>query len=497
VKGKVALDITSWLTATYTIGYWSNDGESSVQTYLRDAAGNPTFGGVSAFASNAYSVRAKHLTNALSFKTDTRGAFDWDVSVSRDDYLEDIQRNPFTVAATGAAFSTNGRIARLDGTNWTNGDAKGIWRPFGPGGAHEVSFGVHADRYHLDSPTYATPTWNGGPDSTSTLYSNGRGTTRTVALWAQDAWRFAPQFKLTTGGRLEDWEALDGFNLSTATSAAGAITASKAVNQPGVGATRFSPEASLAWEPNAQWQVTGSLGIANRFPTVGELYQIVTSGTTIVTPNPNLKPERAVSSEIAVERKFDDGKIRLSVFQEDVRDALISQASTIAPDPVTLFTFVSNVDALRNRGVEFAWQKENVVFKGVDLFGSVTYVDSRILSDPTFVSTTGTSAVGKHAPNVPEWRSTIGATYRPDDAWAFTVAARYQGKTYSTLDNTDTVGNVYQAFDPFFVVDTRIQYKVTERGTLNFGIDNIGNARYTLFHPFPQRTFVLQGKLTF
>jgi iron complex outermembrane recepter protein len=45
LKGKAALDITDWLKATYTVGMWSNDQKSNVETYLRDAAGNPTFGG--------------------------------------------------------------------------------------------------------------------------------------------------------------------------------------------------------------------------------------------------------------------------------------------------------------------------------------------------------------------------------------------------------------------------------------------------------------------
>lgn len=493
LKTKLAYDFTNWLRATYTIGFWSNDQRSSVQTYLHDGAGNPTFGGVSGFASNNNTWFEKHLAQSLSLRTDTKGAFDWDVSVSRYDYLEDIQRSPFTVGA-GTAFSPNGKIARLDGTNWSNADAKGIWRA---NAAHEISFGVHADRYELNSPTYATPTWNSGPDGTDSLYSVGKGTTQTNALWAQDAWRFAPQWKLTLGGRLEQWRAANGFNLSTMTTGAGAITGSNGVNQPPQDATRFSPKASLAYEPARDWTVTGSFGVANRFPTVGELYQIVTSGSNIVTPNPNLKPEQAQTGELAIEHKIEDSKVRLSVFQESVRDALISQSGNIAPDPTTLYTFVTNVDAIRNRGVEVSFQKDNVLVRRLELFGSATYVDSRILSDPTFVSATGTTAVGKHVPNVPDWRATLGATYRPTDAWALTAAARYSGRQYATLDNTDYVSNVYQAFDRFFVVDVRASYKLAEQASLEFGIDNVNNEKYTLFHPFPQRTFIIGGRVKF
>jgi iron complex outermembrane receptor protein len=499
-NGKAALDITSWLRATYTLGLWSNDQDSSAQTYLRDAAGNPTYGGPgvgSGFASGTYSLQQTNLAQALSLKTDTRGPFDWEAIVTRYDYLTDIQRSPFTVTATGTGFTSTGRIARLDGTNWTTGDLKGIWRLGGPLGAHEVSFGVHGDLYVLNNPTYQTSTWMSGPDSTGVLYSRGDGKTQTFALWAQDAWRFAPQFKFTYGGRWETWQAYDGYNLATSTnSTTGAINSTTTLNQPDLSATRFSPKASLAWEPNKDWTVTGSFGIANRFPTVGELYQATTAGPILVNPNPNLRPEETYSEEIAIERAFADGKVRLSFFQDDSYDALIAQNSYSSVTNTTT-SFTVNVDHVRNRGFEFAWQKKNLPIEKLDLFGSVTYVDSVIVSDPSFVGTGGSTATGKRAPYVPAWRSTLGATYHITPMLSWTVAGRYQSKIYATLDNTDNVENVYQAFDPFFVVDTRIQYKVSEQAWVSFGVDNINNDKYTLFHPFPQRTFVAQGKVVF
>ena len=50
-------------------------------------------------------------------------------------------------------------------------------------------------------------------------------------------------------------------------------------------------------------------------------------------------------------------------------------------------TTIGNVDAIRMQGVELAADKDNVVIAGLKLFGSVTYVDSRILSDPTWAGT--------------------------------------------------------------------------------------------------------------
>ena len=65
---------------------------------------------------------------------------------------------------------------------------------------------------------------------------------------------------------------------------------------------------------------------------------------------------------------------------------------------------------------------------------------------PRSVARTGD---GKRVPYVPDWRSTFGVTYRPNDSWAYTVAARYSGKQYSTLDNTDIVGSRLRPFDRF------------------------------------------------
>ena len=166
------------------------------------------------------------------------------------------------------------------------------------------------------------------------------------------------------------------------------------------------------------------------------------------------------------------------------------------------FDLVGNVDLIRFRGVDLSADKNNVFIAGLQVFGSVTYVDSRILSDPTYAGSnplTGIpdTAVGKQVPNVPDWRAKLGFTYRPDDSWAYTVAVRYSGKQFSTLDNTDIVSHVFGAFDYFTVVDLKIHYNATKNFSFDFGIDNLLNQQYFLFHPFPGRTYVLASKYTF
>ena len=132
---RLAYDLNALVQATYSFGVWNNHQVSNPQTYLTSTVkGQPTFGGVTGFASNRYVWDQTHMSNAVSLRSDSKGVFDFDLSASTYNYLQDIMLNPFTVAPTGVGYSLNGKITRNDGTNWQNGDAKGIWRPFGYNG---------------------------------------------------------------------------------------------------------------------------------------------------------------------------------------------------------------------------------------------------------------------------------------------------------------------------------------------------------------------------
>jgi iron complex outermembrane receptor protein len=480
LTGKFTYDLAPTLHATYLIGYWNNDATSRTQTYLVDGNGLPTFGGANGFASNTYKLDEEHLMQGFALRSDTGGTWDGEAVVTYYDYLRDRQLSPATVAS-GTTFATNGRLTDLGGTNWATADLKGIWRPQ----SQEISFGLHADEYTLKNPTRNTALWQDG-GSAGSLFTDGEGKTDTQALWLQDAWTLAPDWLATLGLRYENWRASNGFNVGGGTG----------IHQPNRSASGVSPKATLSWNVAQDWRLTGSVGKAIRFPTVSELYQIVSTGSTFASPNPDLKPERALSGELAIERAVDGGSLRVSLFRETTHDALISQTSTLAGVAVPV-SFVNNVGKVCNRGVEFVAQKSDVGIRGLDLSGSITFVDSTILSNDSFASAAGTTSVGKHVPNVPRWRATAVATYRPSTAWAFTLAGRYSGTQFSTLDNTDNTPNVFGAFDKFLVFDARALYRINEQLSAAFGVDNLTNEKYFLFHPFPQRTYVASIELKY
>jgi len=543
-KFKGAYDINTTTRATYTLGFWSNDGTSNIQNYLVDGGG-PYWGGkpgrtlattpaptlgttaLQQFGAGYYRIQEKMLVNSGAVKSNTNGLFDYEISASNFSYLQSNQNSPWSGAFPYGGWTQFGRTIKNGGTYWTLLDAKGILRPQeGLFKGHAISFGLHGDQFNLNNPTYWNYSWTGG-ESTSYGFAQtiARGTTRTKALWFQDAFDIVPDLKFTTGVRAENWIASNGLNQAEPGSQAAtgfgytsvpknAAAQMMPVYQPNLYSTRWSPKGSLEYKIDEKWTVNGNIGMANRFPTVKELYNLSynSSSGNNVQPNPYLRPEVALTKEINFQRMLDKegGNARIALFDEEVRDAIVGQTALNAGPIVTATTNNVNIQRIRNSGVEVALQKNNVLLKGLEMTGSATWVNSRIISDPTWAPTTTAkntasvlsgnydswcfSVAGKNMPYVPEWRGTVTATWRPDDHWAFTAAARYQSKVWSTLSNNDYGAFGYQAWSGFTVVDIKTAYKYNDHISFDFGVDNLNNQKYWLFHPFPQRTYYMSGK---
>jgi iron complex outermembrane receptor protein len=480
-KLKLEWEVTPTLTAGYLVGFFGNQTEAHVESYLRNAAGAPVYSGPlniggfayniapSAFANGMYKLDEQHWMQALSLRGEPSANLSWEAVATLYDYGRDVQRTPST-ALPGALTGGGGTILDLGGTGWRTFDAHAAWTP---STRQTVTLGLHHDRYELGSDRYNTTDWISG--GRGALAASSRGKTQTDALYLEDAVRLTPELGLTLGVRQEHWRAFDGLNYS--------LTPVLSIRQPKLSADRTSPKAVLAWTPGADWRVTASIGRAYRFPTVSELYQAVTVGPLLQTPNPDLDPEKALSTELSVERAWSRGRVRLSVFTEDIEDALISQTGAVTPGSTTPVSFVQNIDKVRSRGAEAVAEAHDVLFKGFDLSGSVTWVDSEIRKDAA-----NAAAVGKRTPQVPRLRWSAVATWRATERLTLTTAARYSSRPYGTIENTDTVGHTYQGFEGYFVVDARATWRIDRHWSAAIGVDNLTNRDYFVFHPFPQRS---------
>ncbi len=250
-KWKLAYDITPVIKIAYTFGMWQNNANSTVQSYLRDAAGNAVLGGLINIDGRRYNLSATNSptfagnqtdqttwSHGINLRSNTGGRFDWELAGSVVDLARDTVRAPTVDPRLAGANNAPGRITSLTGSGWHTVDAKGIWRP-GTDllGYHEISFGFHHDLYTLKNPVFNTNNWQSG--SGQSIFSNSLGKTQTEGYWVQDAWDFHQDWNFTVGGRLEHWHAYDGVNTTTVGSGL------KTVNQADKSSTNFSPKGKL------------------------------------------------------------------------------------------------------------------------------------------------------------------------------------------------------------------------------------------------------------
>ncbi|MFZ6656807.1 TonB-dependent receptor [Undibacterium sp. TJN19] len=484
-KIKLAYDISPTLRASYTLGYWRNNMNSGVESYLRDSAGNPVYSGDINISGKKYTLaptdisnsknQLEHLAHGLNLKSNTNAEFDWEIAASLYDYNKDIVRAP-TVAIPQADSGGAGRITDGAGTGWNTLALKGIWRP---NAEHTTEFGYQREAYQLRTVVSDTDDWING--AALKRFSAFQGNTELQSLYAQDAWRINPQWKAIVGGRLEQWRADHGA-ISSATTTLGFVNRKE---------SDFSPKAAIAYRANEDWTYKASVGRAVRMPTVSELYQGTISTTAIVNNDPLLKPEKSWTTEWSAERVLDEGKgfLRTTVFMERTKDALYSQVNTLVTPNITN---IQNVDEIHTSGLEIAYQASDVMARGLDLAASLTYANSKITRNDKFPA-----SVGKWQPRVPAWRANVVMTYHPDDKLSTSLGIRYSGKQYGSLDNSDTNAFTYQGFSSFVVADVRVRYQIARQWTASLGIDNLNNKKYWAFHPYTQRSVVGELKFDF
>ncbi|HKY18528.1 MAG TPA: TonB-dependent receptor, partial [Rhizomicrobium sp.] len=436
---KLAYDFMDGTRLTYTASLFHQDDDSGVESYLRNGAGaavyagNSNIGGynyniaASAFSNSLYNVQQTQLAQGLSLASAREGNFAWEIIFSDYAYLNDKQRVATT--ALPAAFTGGpGTVNRMNGTGWYTLDAHAVWRGMAD---HEISFGAHRDAESFAQRRNNLTDWIAG--GTGSTVNAAKGRTATNAVWLQDIWSLTPDLKASLGLRYEDWRAYGGSNFS----------ASPALNvsQPRIAAHTLSPKTAMSWQVSDSWKVSGAWGIAYRMPTVTELYQAVTTGASLTVPNPHLKPERASAYELAAERRTESGFLRVSLFQEDIANTLLSQSAPLVPGSTALFSFVQNVDRTRARGIELVANQYDIFIPGLELMASLTAVEAKVVRNSTFAA-----AVDKFLPQVPKLRANAVATYRPDDQWSFTAGARYSDRSFGTIDNSDPISQTYQGF---------------------------------------------------
>ena len=267
------------------------------------------------------------------------------------------------------------------------------------------------------------------------------------AVFAEDEWAITRSFSLTGGMRMD-----------------------KDQNY----GTHWTPRGYGVWHLNDQWTIKGGISAGYRSPDLRQSSaswgQTTGGGRSngIIVGNPDLKPEKSLSEEIAL--LWDNGhqlNAGLTLFNTDFKNKITEvRRCNSSADPActigsTHYDFVSdrvNVDKATLRGAEatLGWKPA----EGWKLTGNYTYTDSEQKTGQ--FSGKPLNKMPKHMVNMTlNWQAT-----RDLSVWS---RINFRSRTSEYLSRT----SMAEGTPSYSFVDTGINYSVTESLSLLTGIYNL------------------------
>jgi iron complex outermembrane receptor protein len=481
---RLGYDFGGGWTATGMVGLWNSTSDTTApETYLRDAAGNPVFDGKVVVNGVTYTAGAglglslldkREILAGLKLQGPVAG---WDVSTNLSHYWIDNQTTRSSLTRTTGVANGAGTYSNLGGTGWWTGDVTAE-RGFG---AHNLALGLNTNLYETDQDNFNVANWRttGGQVFSTATY----GRTSLVGVFVEDRIELGDTTSLTAGLRYDRWRAFDG---GIGRLVAGARTDRSYARRD---EDSLSPKLSLQWDAAPGWQAQLSLARATRFPTVGELFQgklDALGDFDIDSFDPNLKAETSTDANLLVRHSFGPVRMTGSVFYQSVDDAIFSLQG-LNQNGVLTSSF-KNIDRVRQYGVELIAEARDVLVPGLDIDANLAWIDEHTVRNHALPASEGV-----RFPRIPEWRINGDIRYRINDALKVSLGARYASRPNTDLLGTQR-GDTYGYTSEFLILDTRLTWEVSPQVQASFGIDNLNNDKAWVFHPYPQRTAVVELK---
>jgi len=470
----------------------------NINNYLRDATGSTVWdstvnaNGNTISTSNFGASNFQHRNqerNSLLLGVGLSGSLDddwvFDIYATNFGIIKDEAirsgRNPQdpTFAANNAAFG--GRLTEYNNTGWQTLDVQAGTENL-LGNIHQrLSIGYHYSNYELGIAPFRFNSITG--EKGATRGASG-GETQTQALYAQWGWAFAPDWDLALGLRYEDWNGRNGFFDDNPTDGIlDPVEQHENRNESG-----FSPKFSLAFFPDSSRSIRYSVARALRFPVTEELYQNVNEATQSSVANAELEPEDGIHHNLMLEQQIKDGYIRANVFYESVDNVIFSQ--NVVVNGATLRTFLP-VTTVATKGAELIINQKQAMDSKLDVRFNISYIQAEIDKnklDP--------SIEGNDFPRMPRWRANLLLGYPVTNKVDVNAGIRYASNSFGDLDNSDKAKKVFGAQDKYVFTNLRANWNIDNSRRISIGVNNIFNEEAYVHHPWPSRTFFIEGRIT-
>lgn len=225
------------------------------------------------------------------------------------------------------------------------------------------------------------------------------------------------------------------------------------------GDSAFSPRFTAAWSATPLVTVRGSLGWSFRAPTLNERYRGFRAGNVLTLPNAALRPESLRTFEGSVVVTPSHGALRVTVFRNDLTDAVTNVTVTVTPQLITRHREnVSSIDAWGTE-LEGEWR----VRSGLSVVGASAFTRSRFADYPPLDGLT--------VPQVPGWQFSLGVRGAAPAGFVFAANVRAFDDQFEDDRNTLVLRSGS-------VADATLQRPIGRKATGYVSLENLFDVDY-------------------
>ncbi|MBL7934323.1 MAG: TonB-dependent receptor [Bacteroidia bacterium] len=343
---------------------------------------------------------------------------------------------------------------------------------------HEIRYGLEVTSNDVKSSANFKDIVTNAETPADTRYADGGSKMSTSAIYVSHAWEVNNHFIISDGLRFTSTNLTCNFKDTTFFKFP--FTTAKQNNQAMTGNLGFT------WKSENDYKVSILTSTGFRSPNVDDMSKVFESaGSTVIVPNPTLKPEYTYNFELNLSKVIQDRyKFDITGYYTNLTNALVVKDFKLNGSDSAIYNGTKskvqasqNVDKAYiyglNGGVQFDFNS-NISFKSVLNYTYGRYIDSK---NDTVVPLDHISPIFGQTSIIYKNKNIDGEFF-----------VRYNGKKSSSdyspsgEDNAAYSADKVKGFMPgWFTLNIRIGVNITKNLRLNAACENITDNRYRVF----------------
>lgn len=328
---------------------------------------------------------------------------------------------------------------------------------------HRITIG--GDARWVDGETNEAFLWNGAE---FTRVRSAGGQQLFAGFFTEDAWSASDLLTIVGGLRVDHWALFDGFRKEVALATGELLRDSAFPDRDG---NTVNGRLGARVQATKVFSVRAAAYTGFRVPTLNELYRPFRVGNDITEANPELKPERLLGGEAALEWQATSALcLSGTAFVNRLEDAVGNVTIGFGPGTFDPGGFVPAGGVLRQRrNIDLVLAPGFETTAAWQVGPTFSIRGSYLFTHPTIEQAADRSLEGKLLAQTPEHVVTSGVDWNPTAQWSVRAQMRYSDRQFE--DDQDS-----RVLAPFVTFDGAISYQWSPNASCALRVENLLDA---------------------